>query len=292
MAAYNYSTIHKYKKSKKVYKRKGFWYFFLILAFLALFFYIFFYISFFQIKNIEISGNSRVLTADIRAAAEGKLNGKMMFLPQSNILSFPQNALQNELQKKFSALKSVNIERKFPNRIIIRALERDPVGLWCQSREIPENASPETIKDFSSFLHQLDFSEPNFNCFYLDQDGIIFESATSSDFIIRSPQKEIKVGSRVLASLLVAKIGEMRSKLLSKTNISAVQAFVFSETQVNFQTNEGWWIYFNPKKDIDWQITSLDLVLANKVPATHRPNLKYIDLRFEGISIYPSVPKK
>ncbi len=291
-----YNKIHRMKKSKKLYKSAWFWYSLLFLIILGALAYFLYYFPAFKIKEINPEGNIRAQSQEIIQIAASILDGKKMFLPQSNILSFPEKDIQQAIASRFAAVKDVRIKRRLPDKIFITISEREEAALWCKSGELESEhqaaTTTDAIRDFNLFIQKIDNFEPNFNCFHIDKEGVIFESATSSDFIIRSAPKEIKVGGRILDQFLIEKILEIKNKLVQKLNIGVKEAYVFNQNQINFRTSEGWWAYFNPKKDIDWQITSLGLVLENKVPQSFRKNLVYIDLRFEGISIYPSAPKK
>ena len=61
-----------------------------------------------------------------------------------------------------------------------------------------------------------------------------------------------------------------------------------SNSRFNAKTQEGWEIYFNPKENLDWQLTELALVLKQKIPPDERKNLEYIDLRFNKVYIKKS----
>ncbi len=56
---------------------------------------------------------------------------------------------------------------------------------------------------------------------------------------------------------------------------------------MNVNTADGWEVYFNPKGDLNWQITELAAILENRIPLEKRKNLKYIDLRFNKVYIFP-----
>lgn len=60
-----------------------------------------------------------------------------------------------------------------------------------------------------------------------------------------------------------------------------------SEEKIDVRTAEGWAIYFNLKENLNWQITKLAAVLEKRIPQGKRENLKYIDLRFEKVYIFP-----
>ena len=48
---------------------------------------------------------------------------------------------------------------------------------------------------------------------------------------------------------------------------------------------EGWDIYLNMQKDIEWQITKIETVFLEELSQEKRENLLYIDVRF-GDQVY------
>ena len=83
----------------------------------------------------------------------------------------------------------------------------------------------------------------------------------------------------------MAKVLEINSQL--EKDIKIKEALLISENRLNIKTLEGWEIYFNPKKDLNWQIEEIKILLEQKISPENRENLEYVDLRFEKIYIYP-----
>lgn len=296
--ANRFAKINRIKKRKPFYQNKTLWIFVLAFVLFAALAYLIFFTQLFIVKEVDAQTGNRVDLASIRAAADSVLQ-KKTFPPSDNFFSIPQEALKKELLGKYSAIKDIKLDKKFPNKLKITVIERNPVGMWCPCEDIPDNtnnviysstsatSSKENLNNFYSYISGKPRGEMNFNCFNIDNEGIIFESATSSELKISARKCEIGMGKQVLDKEVVAKISEIKDKLRGKLNLNVKEAFVFTDSQINFLIEPNWWAYFNPKKDIDWQITSLELVLANKIPPEKRGSLRYIDLRFESISIYP-----
>ena len=73
---------------------------------------------------------------------------------------------------------------------------------------------------------------------------------------------------------LLSKILEINTEL-KNLEILAKEVLIVSDDRLNVETQEDWEIYFNPKKDLNWQLTKLKAVLEeNYLPK------EYIDLRF------------
>ncbi len=59
---------------------------------------------------------------------------------------------------------------------------------------------------------------------------------------------------------------------------------VISEERINVKTSQGWEIYFNPKKDLEWQLRKLGADLDEFIPLEKRKDLEYIELRFGNLA--------
>jgi len=279
-------TYKKYKKLKKykpVTTQK--WFIVCIVCIVAgiLGFYLFFVNNYFNIKNIKVSGVSTIDPQNIKDIAQQILNSKQLLASASNIFTLPKNQIKKEVLGKFLNVKDVIINKQLPDQIEIIIKERDEMALWC-------NQKP----DENAYKGQGTSSPNNSNCFAIDENGIIFEnkSATAPDFIINSQKDNTKPGDKVLGQEELAVIKNIKEKTQSQAGIKIVVCDMLSPTQYNFKTENGWYLFFNPKKDIELQTVSLNLVLKTKLPESKRGGLKYIDLRFETIATYPEIPKE
>lgn len=291
---------HKTALRKPAKKHKPIYYvaIFGIFLFLCLAIYGLFFSSALEIKNIEVLGAQKTDPNAIRDLAFSKMQ-RVAFVSGKNIFFVPSKNIETEIFSQFPYLKNVQIQKNFPNVLKIVLQERQPIALWCPC-QLPEkeivakyaSTSKEVVPilgDFQQFLSTHKSAEnQNINCFLLDEDGVIFESASNFDFKIISQQKDLKIGSQVIDREVIKSIVDLRDKISQKTGLGCSEAFVFNPNQINIKTNESWWAYFNPKKDLDWQVNAMKTVIDNKVSEDKRSRLKYIDLRFENISFYPN----
>jgi hypothetical protein len=97
-------------------------------------------------------------------------------------------------------------------------------------------------------------------------------------------KRNLKLGERAVTKEKISKILEIKSKLEDILKIQIKKADLISEKRLNVKTFEGWDIYFNLKKDLDWQLTKLKAVLDEKIPEEKRKDLEYVDLRFGNLA--------
>lgn len=84
----------------------------------------------------------------------------------------------------------------------------------------------------------------------------------------------------------LSQILNISGKLESNLGLSLEGFLIFSEDKLAAKMTEGWEIYFNLQKDIDWQLVKLRAVLEEKIPSENRKDLEYIELRFGNFAPY------
>jgi len=258
MRKYHYKA--KKQKRKKV-SRKFFWFGFLFGAILASAFYFFIFSSVFQIKEIRVSGDMKVPIEELRNIISEKTEKKIAFFNLKNILLTNLEEVNETILKNFPQIAKVTLEKKFPNVLAAQIEERKPAA----------------------------FFEQDGRCFFIDNEGVIFKEVIGTE----SKMLKIKLNSPVALELGnevidKEKIGEIL-EINSKSAIPLEEILIVSEGRFNAKTQEGWEIYFNPQRDLAWQLEELSILLREKIPPEDRKNLKYIDLRFDKIYIYPEI---
>jgi cell division septal protein FtsQ len=220
---------------------------------------LFCFYSFFQIKEIEISGNQKVSTEDIRNSVEANIPKKILLFNSRSIFLVNLEKIEKELLGSFSQINMVIFDRNFPRKLIISIEERKPVAI----------------------------AEKGGDDFFLDDKGIIFEEVfeRSSWLVIKDQDfNQVELGERMIEEEKLTLILEIKSEL-KESGIRINLAEVINHQRVNVKTLEGWEIYFNLEDDIAQQVFNLITVLKEKIPSEKRGNLEYIDLRF-GNQIY------
>jgi len=158
--------------------------------------------------------------------------------------------------ERYPEIANVNIKRNIPDSLSVQIEERKSVAVFSKNEEY----------------------------FFIDKEAIIFEKILerpSKMLIIKSEQDSI--GKEQLDQIL-----KIDSILINDLKIPIQEIKIVSERKLNVETLEGWNIYFNLKKDLDWQIEELSILLKEKISLENRENLEYIDLRFEKIFIKES----
>ena len=108
---------------------------------------------FIVINNLTVSGNSLVATNDIVNTVKNIIADSYLGLfAKNNILIYPEKIIRQTLVAAFPAIKEVSGNLKNWQTLQLSVRERSPFALWCQSIDSAD-------------------------CFYLDDDGLIFSVA-------------------------------------------------------------------------------------------------------------------
>jgi hypothetical protein len=242
------------KKKKPFFKKPIFWISIFLILILAGISFAIFFSSIFKLKEIEVLGEERIQKEDFKKFLEGKIESK-------NILLIKLDPIKNEILKNFPQISSVEIKRKFPATLVFKITERKEVAAFCQRED----------------------------CYLIDKEGIVFERGGGEGILKiekENFESEIKPGDRVIEKEILEKILEISKKI----EFGIEKVSIISEDNLHFKTSQGFEIFIDPQKDIDWQITKLKVALENAIPKEKIGDLEYIDLRF-GNFAYPKYKK-
>jgi len=219
-----------------------------ILLFLTGYFFLFF--DFFWVENIEISGNQEIEGRELEDLIKKNTLKSFFFLSTKSIFLFNSNTVEEKIITEFPAILNLEIKKDYPNKIILKIREREPIGSLCSTE-----------------------------CFLIDSRGIILREAKEKQppiIIIR--ENKYSVGAKVIGENEVHLILEIWDNLADRIGISEFQV---EENKLNVLTKEGWTCLFNLEEDLYLQMAKLLAVLEEKISPERRKDLDYIDLRFE-----------
>jgi len=165
-----------------------------------------------------------------------------------NIFLADLKKINKMLLEKFPQIAKVDLDREFPSSLLAQIEERKPVAVLC-----------------------------NNECFFIDEQGVAFEKVYSI------PSEMLLIKAQEINQEQVNQILKIDAGL----KIPHEEILLVSEKRINIKTSEGWEIYFNPERDLEWQLTELSVLLKERIPLDKRRNIKYIDLRFDKVYIFP-----
>lgn len=282
----NFRKPHRTKKKKKTLSKNKFLiYGILVLIILICLFYLFLLSWLFQIEKIEISGNEKIQTQDIENLIDKKINKKILFIPCQNIFLANLNDIEKNLFDKFPQINNIYLQKKFPRILKIEIQEKQAIAIFIPNLDIVQEDNEN---------NEIEEKENEIG-FLIDNQGVIFEKINFNEYNGKIKIKNLifnekcEINSIVVDKNIIAKILKISEKMKNNLKIPIMSAEIVSKQKLDIETIEGWKIYFNMQKDIDWQITQINLLLKEKVLLENRQELEYIDLRFDKIYIYPDI---
>ncbi len=111
--------------------RKIFWFVFFIVALIVAMVFVF-KLNYFEIKNIEVSGNLDIEKDDIKKEVYEQLQGKYLhFFPKNGYLFLSREKIESNLKQKFPNAFSILVRKEFPDRLRIFIVERNIKAVYC-----------------------------------------------------------------------------------------------------------------------------------------------------------------
>lgn len=147
----------KRRRRKVILKRSFFVGFFLCIILVGA--SLFSHLDSFNISKTEIVGNKIIDTEIIQGIIDQELVGNYFWIfPKTNIFFYPKNKIKEELSIKIKRLENIILSIKEREMLVVSVEERDPKYTWCGAT-IPSG------------------EEGNKPCYFLDQNGYIFDQA-------------------------------------------------------------------------------------------------------------------
>ncbi len=261
MVRRNFKKPHRAKKRKSLFAKAAFWRSAFFVAAIGGGVWLVCFSPMLEVKQVSVAGAQKISDQDCVSFIEGEINKKIGFLDSKSILLLNLDQTKKELMAKFPQIQDIKIERQFPSKIYASIEERKGVAI---------------------------FSAGNGKKYLIDGDGVAFEEADGGNTaglleIGDSYAPDLKIGSLAIKKELLSNILRMKGDVQSTAQIEVSAAVVATPERVNLQTKEGWYIYFDPNKDMDSQLMKLTAVLADNSFKTKRTTLEYLDIRFTRV---------
>ena len=256
--------MRKYRRPKRIkrkipfYKKKVFCAFLLFFLFFSGNFYLTTFAPLFQIQKVEVSGSEK-LKESVKSLVEPHLLTNLFSFQTKSIFLFNPDQIAQFVLENFPQIEEIEFFKKFPDKLEIKIRERQAIALFCSQK-----------------------------CYLIDREGIAFEEFFAKDIfeIEEQNKREISLGENVIEKEVLDGILKIKKVLEEEFQISLEKIVLVSDERVNVKTLESWEIYFNPKRDIDWQLTKLRVLFEKEIPPEKRKNLEYIELRFGNFAPY------
>jgi len=256
-----YKKFYRIRRKKSVLRSRIFWRFFLLFAVIGSVSYFAFFSSFFQIKEITISGDVKIPAYEIKDSVGAEIDKDFVFAKSKSIFLVSLEEINKKITEQFPQIAKISLKRIFPDVLAVDVIQRKPIANWCQEG----------------------------SCFYLDQEGVIFEETQSKTGLRLMPEDnsaELEAGVQIIDKKYLSRILDIAKQIESHSDIGIKEIVVFDEARkIKIISAEGWHILFDLDESVSTQASNLFVVLEETIPVSKRKNLDYVDLRF-GNRIY------
>ena len=261
-----------------------------------------------RIDMVDIVGSKAASPHRLFDVVAEELKGRYLYLfPHRNILLYPRASIEDALLEKFLRLKSVDADIVGLNNIRISVVEREAVGVTCQSHfgsprieaglPRPDGAGAE-VDFLAEVSDEIGDAE---TCYYLDENGYIFAQAPvfsgSSLFVYRREgSKSINVGKyflqpRAFSQLFGLKQGLEELGLSPSALITSIQDTDVYARHFTYQLSGGTELVFSADvEEFETELQNLQAILASsefeEESGGDISTIEYIDLRFGNKVFY------
>jgi hypothetical protein len=263
------------KLRKKTKKRTGLEWFFVFCFFLFLgsVLYVFFCSPLVSITSIEVRGTQRTDPMIISDHIEEVLRGEKFACIQNRnfFLIKKNNILEKILQDQ--RIKSVHVEKKFPQTVIVDIDEYDFVPVWCLGSK-------------EGVCYELTTS----GCIVreIDQDSSLI-TENEHFIIVDGGGDVVTIDQCVIDRDKMEKVRILGEELIYALDTSIVQPYTIDfrgSGEIRYQTNEGWYIVIDLDHPVD-EILYIARLFVRKIDLPKsRTDLEYVDLRFPNRIFY------
>jgi len=266
---------YRIRRKKSFLQNRFFWTLLFGLLIGSGFLYFFFLSPVFQVKRIEISGNEKVSSDDIRELIEKEITTNLFFKNVRNIFLADLDKTNKILTSQFILIANVNSSKEIPDKMIFEIEEKQAALLFLYNGKYFLLDKEGTVFEKVDNCSKSDISEGQ-----VEQDHRCYQLEEVFQFEKLDMNNEPLLGQEVVTKETLADILKIKSKLES-LDIKVSKGILKNERRFDIATREGWDIYFNLKEDLDWQLTKIALMLEKEISPEKRGELQYIDLRFD-----------
>jgi cell division septal protein FtsQ len=258
--------------------------FFLIVG-IFIFLYFFIFSNFYNINDIQVSGNQIISTDDVLDITNEYINENSFFVfKHRNIFIFSKNALKNRINSVI-ILADLKVDKILPNTVKLTLNEKNSALKWITNdNEYLIDQEGQIIKRY-----YISSTPDIFKLGMNDSEPKPAKPTTDSKFInLRNlGNQNVTLGDFVLKPDNVSFILRLQDK------IKDIEYLKYSEIEVpnsfpqyfSLIMASGWRIQFNLQDSLEVQLNRLNLLIDQKIKKENLNNLDYIDLRL-GESIY------
>lgn len=243
----------------------------LLAVFLGVLIFVLFFSSYLQISHIFIDGVHELKENEIKNTVWKSMEGKYVsFLPKNNYLFISERKIDYLLKDQYKKIRSVEIEKKFPDYLRISISERKSVLVWCANDN---------------------------ECYLIDENGVAYAKADfNSQELIQNhllkitdkSGENVHIGEKIMSSGFEEYLVSLKEKILT---LGVEVDDQFSTTsrmseEIFAKTIQGTEFYLSTQFPMESALKTLSVVFKKELPLTKLAEVEYIDARSENKIFY------
>jgi hypothetical protein len=267
--AYPGASRKEAEKRGGVFSRFLFW--LLLFSFLGICVYLLFFSTFLDISKINIQGNQDISSVEISKVVEKTLEGNYLkCFPRKNFFLASEANIGSAVKSNFNRLEVGSIEKKFPDTLIVKVVERKAELVWCSGGV----------------------------CYFVDGSGLAYEGASGTEedlragnFLVVVDDSAIPVdmGKTKISPDFIGYIEGANAMMRDDLKIEPAASYHtpgIASREVSVLTSEGWMLKISSEYSIDEAKKIIQTLFEKDLNEEARKNLDYLDLRVKGKVYY------
>ena len=273
--------VGKRKKQKKKINWKKVGVVFLIFCFSVLTGWVLFFSKAMQIDEIEIIGYDD--KKDELVELVRKTTKKTLFNQNinNNLVLFPSDRLAKNIQEKYAVIKKIEVQKVFPNKLVINITKRQQVFLWAQKENCQfldnDGSIMEEFKCVNDDKELLKICANKKEILKLDCQVFIKESEEEDIVDKETVQDVIEVGQQI--------VEEIKTTFYFDEELITIVPNSTSK-EIRIRSKNYGEVWFSIDKDLIKQLKKFRALLEKKINQSNLENMLYIDLRLNNKIIY------
>lgn len=249
-----------YHKTPRIYEPREINYkkyiiFSLIIILLGGLFYLIFMSGYFVEKDVILTNNKTITKDNFLQEINPILHKNIL---SNNLLFFTSQGLASEIAAKMPEIKSARVKKKWPDKLEIEILEREPILIW----------------------------QTGSDRYLVDQDGIAYSkdiTNVSLPLVVDESKKPVGMNKKFLTEKFIYFTKFLKELFTPRTGLNIESINLQESTlEASVKTKEGFTILFDTTRYPEVQIENLNRILADiKNKGENVADVEYIDLRLK-----------
>jgi len=243
----------------------------LVMVFVGVTIYILFFSPLLAIESVEVSNTENIDNQKVLEIIHENMDGKYAgIFMKNNLILFNRDNIKTKLKDDFRRIKTIEIVKKFPSKLLVRIQEYESALVFCSGDQCL------VIDNEGEAYAQADFQSGELG----ENELIILKD--NSQKMIEKEDFSMDVG-------LIKFVSEIRNRLKRELDIDLkqeCQTSMLVSGDLQFETVSGYRIYTSYKLGANKTIEMLKTALNNVINKEVVADLEYVDLRLDNKVYY------